>query len=71
MKRNEAVLIIAECLIEPHFPDDALKESHYILKRLEKIGMIPPIRERTEEEKTNPKYEGINWGKYIREWESE
>lgn len=43
MKRSEIVLIIAESLIEPHFPDDIMKEASYILKRLERKGMTPPI----------------------------
>lgn len=41
MKRSEIQLIIAECLIEPHF-EDPLKEASFILKRLEKAGMLPP-----------------------------
>lgn len=41
MKRSEAVLIIAESLIEPRH-DDAMKEASYILKRLEVRGMNPP-----------------------------
>ena len=41
MKRSDMVLVIAECLMEPHF--DILKEASYILKRLEKNGMLPPI----------------------------
>lgn len=42
MKREHAVLIIAESLIEPNYPDDAMKEANHILKRLEKAGMKPP-----------------------------
>ncbi len=39
MKRSEIVLMIAECLVEPHYPDHVLDESDYILERLEKAGM--------------------------------
>ncbi len=41
MKREQMVLIIAECLVEPH-SDSAETEADYILKRLEKLGMGPP-----------------------------
>lgn len=40
MKRSEPVLIIAECLIEPHFPDDPMKQASVILSKLEKLGII-------------------------------
>lgn len=42
MKRSEMVLKIAECLIEPHH-DDVMEEASYILKKLERFGMIPPM----------------------------
>lgn len=45
MKRSHAVLLIAEHLIEPKFPDDSLKEASSILKKLEKAGMFPPMTE--------------------------
>ena len=41
MKRSIVVLAIAECLIEPHFPDDPTFEAAYILKKLEKMGLLP------------------------------
>lgn len=41
MKRSEAVLFIAESLIEPH-SDDPIIEAGIILKKLEKYGMKPP-----------------------------
>ena len=41
MKRSRAVLAIMECLVEPHF-DDVEKEASCILKKLEKLGMLPP-----------------------------
>jgi hypothetical protein len=41
MKRSDVVLIIEECLVEPHF-DDITKEASHILKRLEDLGMLPP-----------------------------
>lgn len=41
MKREQAVLIIAESLVEPRH-DDVMKEASHILKRLEKAGMMPP-----------------------------
>lgn len=41
MKRSEAVLAIMECLVEPH-SEDVEKEADYILKKLEKFGMLPP-----------------------------
>ena len=34
MKRSQAELLIAECLIEPHHPDDALKEAEEEAKAL-------------------------------------
>lgn len=43
MKRNMMVLKIAESLVEPRYPDDIMKEASYILKRIEKAGMIPPL----------------------------
>lgn len=43
MKRSSAVLRIAECLIEPHYPNDAILEASFILKKLERMGMLPPI----------------------------
>lgn len=42
MKRSDMELIIAESLIEPRFPEDALKEAAMILARLERYGMLPP-----------------------------
>lgn len=45
MKREQAVLAIAECLVEPHF-DDPEKEADCILKRLERLGMLPPFSEK-------------------------
>ena len=42
MKRSHAVLVIAECLIEPHYPEDPEQEADYILRRLEQQGMKPP-----------------------------
>jgi hypothetical protein len=42
MKREEMVLKIAECLSEPHFPDDVMKQAEAILSRLERAGMRPP-----------------------------
>lgn len=42
MKKSHAVLIIAESLIEPHHPDDPIKEAESILNRLIKAGMLPP-----------------------------
>lgn len=42
MKRSQMVLIIAESLIEPHYPDDPEKEASCILRRLERYGMLPP-----------------------------
>jgi hypothetical protein len=42
MKRSHMIDIIAECLVEPHYPDDALKEAACILKKIEKYGMTPP-----------------------------
>jgi hypothetical protein len=43
MTRKDAQLIIAECLIEPHFEDDVFAEATYILAKLEKAGMRPPV----------------------------
>lgn len=40
MKRSEAILAIAECLIEPH-NEDVEKEASYILNKLEKFGLSP------------------------------
>lgn len=45
MKRSEAILKIAECLVEPHYPEDSVKEAEYILRKLEKSGMLPPSAE--------------------------
>lgn len=42
MKRSDAELLIAQCLIEPHFPEDPEAEAAYILQRLLKAGMSPP-----------------------------
>lgn len=42
MKRSEAILLIWNELVEPHFPDDGEKTADYILKKLEKRGMLPP-----------------------------
>lgn len=41
MKRSEMVNIIAECLIEPHY-EDPTQEADYILRKIERRGMIPP-----------------------------
>jgi hypothetical protein len=49
MKRSEVGLMIAECLVEPRYPDDIDKEVNYILNRLENIGMLPP---KTRKERT-------------------
>ena len=46
MRRSDMVLAIMECLVEPHFPDDPEKEAAYILKKLEKKGMKPPLTKR-------------------------
>lgn len=40
MKREELVLLIAECLIEPAFPDDALKQAENIVMRIERREKI-------------------------------
>lgn len=45
-KKSEFATIIMECLVEPHFPDDIEREANYILKRLEKAGMKPPVTKR-------------------------
>lgn len=42
MKRSHAITVIAECLIEPHFPDDAMREAEFILRRLEDYKLIQP-----------------------------
>lgn len=42
MKKSFAILAIAECLVEPHFPEDPMKEAEYILKKLQRLGMSPP-----------------------------
>lgn len=44
MKKSEAVLLIAECLVEPHH-DDIMLESEYILNKLLKSGMVPLLIE--------------------------
>jgi hypothetical protein len=69
MTREEMVLKIAECLIEPHH-DDPIKEASYILKRIEKAGMLPPYRDNgqdpiTEDGEANPKFYGYGntWDK--------
>lgn len=41
MKKSQAELLIAECLIEPHH-EDVMKEAAYILAKLEKFGLTPP-----------------------------
>jgi hypothetical protein len=42
LSHEELVLIIAESLIEPRFPEDALKEAESIAKRIEKrLGNLP------------------------------
>lgn len=43
MKRSEICLIIAECLIAPHFPEDPEAEANYILSKLERFGVRPPF----------------------------
>ncbi len=42
MKRSHIILSIAECLIEPHYPEDPMKEAAYILEKIERFGMLPP-----------------------------
>lgn len=43
--RDHVIAIIAESLVEPHFPDDAIREAEYILKKLEKYGVIAKEQE--------------------------
>ena len=43
MKRSDALLAIEQCLVEPHFPEEPSKEAEYILNKLEKMGMKPPL----------------------------
>jgi len=42
MKKSHAALMIAECLIDPHYPDDTIKEAEYILNKLIKCGIEAP-----------------------------
>lgn len=39
MKRSDAILHIANCLVEPHH-DDVMKEAEYILDKLTRLGLI-------------------------------
>jgi len=68
MKKSYAILAIAECLIEPHYPDDPMKESEYILKKLLRFGMSPGLIK-------NPNFQGGHnidiEPVYIHEWEDE
>ncbi len=70
MKRIEVILLIAECLIDPHFPDDSMKEADYILNRLEKEGMLPPKYDKfygwTDECSRQ-----VTYYKEVNEWEKE
>lgn len=40
MEREELVLLIAECLIEPAYPEDALKQAENIVMRIERREKI-------------------------------
>lgn len=62
MKRSEAVLLIWNELVEPHFPDDSAKQADVILKKLEKRGMLPPEIKRPKDT--------FYWD-YPNEWEPE
>ena len=44
IRRSDAILAIEQCLIESHFPNDSTKEAEIILKKLEKLGMLPPVK---------------------------
>lgn len=70
MKRSNMILNIAECLIEPHFPDDVLKEANYILTKLEKLGMLPPKMIVVYNNSTVTPTDHLDYD-YKREWESE
>ena len=66
MKRSEMVMAIAECLVQPHFPDDALLEATVILKKLEIYGMLPPSVMKS------PNYSNARIPAFYRnEWEAE
>jgi len=67
MKRTDVVIKIAECLIEPHFPDDVMAEASYILERLESVGMLPPLAD--IKDARFAKY--IEIRRRVNEWESE
>lgn len=41
MKKSDAILMIAECLIEPHH-EDVMLEAEYILNKMLRAGMLPP-----------------------------
>lgn len=69
LKRSEAVLLIAECLIEPHHPDDPEKEAAYILAKMERFGMLPPYRLRTRIEKRQ--IDARDQYNYTHEWKKE
>lgn len=66
MKREEMILLIAECLVEPHF-DDAINEANYILTKIEKAGMVPPPRI----EKDPGHFFGDAFEYEVNEWEDE
>lgn len=77
MKRSEMVDIIYHELMPLGLEfgsdeDEFLKwQADNLLTTLEKCGMLPPVRERTEEEIKNPRYDSINMAKYIRDWAEE
>ena len=62
MKRSEMLLIIAEQLVDRRYKDPK-KEADFLLKRLEKAGMLPPPK--PDKELEGSYYVDIN------EWEEE
>lgn len=73
MRRTEVVKKMMDCYRSckiMRYSDEQAMD--YVLKILEEMGIQPPPRERTEEEKKKPhRYDAIDLSKYIRAWGNE
>lgn len=71
MKRSEMVQILAESWLENsgNFGELELEIADFFLRDLEKTGMLPPYRKKTEKEKRA--VDAINQYSYCHRWEPE
>lgn len=59
MKRDKIVLLISEMLVEPRY-EDVTDQADFILRKLEKMGMLPPLSTPEYHESTGKQLQTLN-----------